>query len=750
MIAGRYRPFLISSFLTLMTLAVYWQVINSDFINLDDPSLVYNNPYVKKGVTWEGLRWASSADLDSDSPHSDFWIPATLLSHLITSQIFGMEPWGHHLVNLVLHLFNTLLLFGILYRMTGGLWPSAFVAALFAVHPLHVESVAWVTERKDVLSGLFFFLTLLSYIWYIDRPNLNRYLVVVLTFTLGLMSKPMLVTLPFVLLLLDCWPLNRLSLSDLRGPSSLNTVWKLVREKIPLFILTIGFSMTTYLSMERTEGGLALWERLPFWSRVGNSFQSYASYIHKMVWPTDLAVFYPHPEDMISISETIGPILLLMSITLFVIWRVRQQPYLAIGWFWYLGMLVPVIGLLQNGNQSMADRYTYLPLVGLFIIIAWGVPDLFGRWQFRRVLPILASGLLFLLIISTSKQVSYWRNSVSLFEHTLTVTERNYLAHTALGMALSEQNKAEEAINHFEQSLQINPTFAYTYHAMGIALAKVGRTEEAALHISEALKLKPDYAGAHYSFGVESYKAGKIEEAMDHYFTVIDINPDHAGAHYNLGHIYAEQGDITNAIERFQKAVLLNPKSIEFNNNLAEAYRKGGMTQEAMKHFKAVLRLDATDVMALTNLGVTYADMGQTEKAVTEYQTALRLDQTYLEAHYNLGLALQEQRRWQDAVQEYQATLRLQPDYWKASNNLANIYARQGRIEEAVEQFHYALRFNPDQVEMHYNLGVLYKLLGRLDEARKHYNQVLQLDPNSTTARDALKSLNPENASSPE
>lgn len=335
-----------------------------------------------------------------------------------------MDPWGHHLVNRILHLFNTLLLFGILHRITGGLWPSAFVAALFAIHPLHVESVAWVTERKDVLSGFFFFLTLSSYVRYVEHPNLNRYLLIVLTFTLGLMSKPMLVTLPFLLLLLDYWPLNRLGFSDLNRPGWFMILWKLAWEKIPLLILAIAFSFTTYLTTGRA-GGVASLEKLPLWDRLGNSLHSYAAYIHKMVWPTGLAIFYPHPEDMISISETIWPILLLMSITSVIIFRVRQQPYLAIGWFWYLGMLVPVIGILQAGDQSMSDRYTYLPLIGLFIIIAWGAPDLFGCWRFRRTLPILASGLLFLLMISTSNQVSYWRNSVSLFEHALAVTERN-------------------------------------------------------------------------------------------------------------------------------------------------------------------------------------------------------------------------------------------------------------------------------------------------------------------------------------
>ena len=386
---------LIGLFLILITIVAFWQVKNHNFINFDDHLYISENPYVTQGLTWKSIKWALTADLLTDSVHADFWIPITYLSHIVTAQVFGMDPSGHHLVNLGFHLLNVLLLFLVLQQMTHARWPSAFVATLFAIHPLHVESVAWVTERKDVLSAFFWILTMGAYLRYTKKPGLHRYLLVILLLILGLMSKPMVVTLPFVLLLLDFWPIRRITFSDGNIKRNLKKIWNFIFEKLPLFILIIGFSATTFFSMYRV-GSVDSLELIPFWSRIHNMLLSYAGYMGKIIYPKNLAIFYPHSNEPLSILQITGAGLLLLSIFILVIVRIRESPYLATGWFWYLGTLVPVIGLVQAGGQSMADRYTYIPMIGLAIMVSWGVPELFGRWPHNKPFLVLVASFIIL------------------------------------------------------------------------------------------------------------------------------------------------------------------------------------------------------------------------------------------------------------------------------------------------------------------------------------------------------------------
>jgi len=450
---------LLGLFLMILTFATFEQVRTYDFINYDDNRYITENQHVQSGLTLEGVTWAFT------TTHAANWHPLTWLSHMLDCQLYGLNPSGHHLTNLVFHIASTLLLFLVLERMTGALWRSAFVAALFALHPLHVESVAWAAERKDVLSTFFWMLTMWTYVHYVERPGFNRYLLVLLSFVLGLLSKPMLVTLPFVLLLVDYWPLGRFQFGRLSGdrrshtPKSSDTgdqksiVLRLIREKVPFFVLCAISSILTIFAQQKI-GALGSLESYTLGSRIANASVSYVRYIEKMVWPRHLAVLYPY-QQMLPIWKVLGSGLLLVGVSVLVIRAVRKHPYLGVGWFWYLGTLIPVIGLVQVGKQAMADRYTYVPLIGLFVMIAWGVPDLLAGWRFRKVVLSISTGLLLsLLMIVTNLQVKHWQNDITLFEHTLAATSNNFIIHYNLGVAFDRQGKTQEAIAHFAEALR--------------------------------------------------------------------------------------------------------------------------------------------------------------------------------------------------------------------------------------------------------------------------------------------------------
>jgi len=443
------RSLLIALVLAIATVAAYWQVHNFRFVNFDDAEYVVENPHVNTGLTWENVVWAFT------KYHSCNWHPLTWISHMLDCQIFGMDARWHHCINLALHVGSTILLFLVLTQATGATWRSAFVAGAFALHPLHVESVAWISERKDVLSTLFWMLTMWAYLQYARKPSLRRYVVTVLVFALGLMSKPMLVTMPFVLLLMDYWPLQRLSFAQVtpgttqppgRSPWRRlhNPAW-LTLEKVPLVILAGTSSVITLFVQSRTVAPLGA---IAFHIRVANACISYTKYIGKMFWPTRLAVLYPHPLDKIQIWPAVVAALLLVGITVLVFITSRRYRYLAVGWFWYLGTLVPVIGLVQVGAQSMADRYTYVPLIGLFIMIAWGLPDLLAKWRCGRgVLTVASPAILLALGILTWFQNAHWRDSLALFAHASAATKDNYMIDNYLGSELRRRGRIEERID---------------------------------------------------------------------------------------------------------------------------------------------------------------------------------------------------------------------------------------------------------------------------------------------------------------
>jgi Tfp pilus assembly protein PilF len=548
--------------LILVTVLTFSEVRKHGFVDYDDGLYVYENRLVQQGLTWNGVEEVFNR------LHLGFWFPLTWLSFMVNYEIHGLNPGGYHVTNLLLHVSNTLLLFLILRRMTGTIWQSAFVAALFAIHPLRVESVAWVTERKDMLSTFFWLLTLGGYFHYVKDPKTLRYVLVMLCFACALMAKPMVVTLPFVLLLLDYWPLKRFSFSgDRRAeieevePCGLqrSALPRLILEKVPLILLAIGISIVTLLGQSR-DGSLVSLESFPLDIRLGNALISYVSYIWKMIWPHGLAVYYPHPGHSIAILEVVGAAFLLGGISVFVARVAPRHPYLVVGWLWYLGTLVPAIGLAQSGYQAMADRFTYIPLVGLFIAVAWGANALVAKWNLHRAVPIASAGVLIpALMVCTFLQVRHWKNSATLFQHTLDVTSDNYYIHRNMGVVLTHQGRLEEAMRHFREAVRIKPDFAEVRNNIGVVLVRQGRVGEAIPHYRRALESKPDFVEVEYNLGTSLVRQGKLEEAAAHFLSALQTKSDFAEAHYCLGLVLARQGKTKQAMAHYSSALEIKP-----------------------------------------------------------------------------------------------------------------------------------------------------------------------------------------------
>ncbi len=506
--------------LTLLTGGVFRQVSEFDFLSFDDASCVVDNPHVRVGLTWEGIRWAFT------TRHHGYWQPVTWIVHMAACQRFGLNAGAHHLVNLFVHIANVLLLFGLLVRMTRSTGRSAFVAALFAIHPMHVESVVWISRLNDLLCTSFWMLTLGAYMLYTERRDRRTYLLTLAAFVIGLMSKPMIVTLPIILLLLDYWPFCRIQKS---------TNWRpLILEKIPFFLLSAASSLLTFLN-QYYGGVTATLAGLPLDVRCLNAIVAYGTYLFRLVWPDSMACLYPYnlPLPTWQIVSSLAALVVLSLVALRL--GIRRR-YVLTGWFWYLVILIPVIGIVQVGPQSMADRYTYLSYVGLFILVAWGVPDGAERISTRRagLLPVLAGLIILAFAVRAWLQVRTWKDSLTLFQHAAAVTEENYMAHNNLGILLADAGRLDEAIAQYREALRIRPTFAFTQNNMGNALMQKGKLPEAILHFNKALRLDPAYAEAHNNLGIALAKQGKLDEAIGCFMTSLKANPDNAGRQKNL------------------------------------------------------------------------------------------------------------------------------------------------------------------------------------------------------------------------
>ncbi|HSQ31260.1 MAG TPA: tetratricopeptide repeat protein [Gemmatimonadaceae bacterium] len=636
--------------LAAITIVLYLPVRHYPFIGFDDPGYVTDNGRVKGGLTLDAVRWAITAGYFAN------WHPLTWISHMVDVQLFGMNAGAHHVTNLALHVTNTLLLFGVLYRMTGALGRSATVAALFAVHPTHVESVAWVSERKDVLSTLFWMLTLWAYWAYTRKPGLGRYLLVAVSFALGLMAKPMLVTLPCALFLLDVWPLRRAVLGE-----SPRAVWlRLIYEKLPLLALAAASSVITFV-VQRNSGAVESLTILPIPIRISNAILAYWGYIEKLVWPSGLALLYPYPKN-IYVGSVLLVLALLIAITVVVARAARSRPYLLIGWLWFMGTLVPVIGIVQVGKQPMADRYTYLPSIGLFIMLAWGLTELLQRARAPKALAAaLSVGAVAMFAVVASAQVERWQSSIDLWEHTIAVTGDNYLAENNLGWDLAQANRSAEAIPHYEASIRLSPRFVGGHTNLALALVAVGRYEEAVAQYKYALQIEPKNYLVHGNLGFALSHLGRLDDAVSEFDEAIRLKSDYVEALNGLGLALARKGDIDGAIRNYNEALRYMPKFPEAHNNLGAALASQGKLEEATRQFAEAIRLKPVFADAHNNFGVALSTQGKLDEAIAQFTEAVKNDPNHAKAHYGLGLALERQGKMSDAAREFSTVLRLQP-----------------------------------------------------------------------------------------
>ncbi|MGB5217875.1 MAG: tetratricopeptide repeat protein [Smithella sp.] len=557
-ITSKEKILIIYVLLAAMTLAVFWQVNQYGFV-FDDVQYVTNNNYVKSGFTWEGIYWAFT------NTTSNLWNPLIWLSLMFDYHLFGLNAGGYHMNNLILHILNSFLLFWLFNRITKSIWESAFIAALFAIHPMHVESVAWITERKDVLSSFFFMLTLCLYVYYTEEPNIKRYLLVLTVFVFALMSKPMVVTLPVIMILLDYWPLKRFD--SYKG----NIILWQMKEKATFFILSLSFAAITIYVMNDPDV-----QYFPLSSRISNAPVAFITYLGKTFWPKDMAAFYPFPAQR-PMWQIIAASLLIIYISITVIVLTKRLPYLLMGWLWFCIMILPVIGLIQNGYYAMADRYHYLPSIGITILLIWSISYLVqGNTRFKKIVTPAGITALAILAVLAWRQSGYWKSSLDLWSHALEVTRDNFVAHNNLGAALNEEKKSREAIHHYNEAIRLKNDYYYAYNNRGNAYAVLGEDHHAIEDYHKAIHLNSHYTEAFYNLGNTYNKLGQYEYAIDNYNKVILMKPDDASAYNNRGNAYNRSGQYQRAIADYNQAIRLNPGNKQTYFNRIHAYFKSG------------------------------------------------------------------------------------------------------------------------------------------------------------------------------
>jgi tetratricopeptide (TPR) repeat protein len=727
-------PLLLVVAVVALTAAVYAPVRGYDFVSIDDPIYITQNPHLRAGLTWSAVSGAFT------STYANFWHPLTLLSLMVDVALFGMHAGPLHVTNVLLHLCSSLALFLALLRMTGAPWRSAFVTALFALHPLHVESVAWIAERKDVLSTLFWMLTLWAWAGYARAGNRWFYGLALFLFALGLMAKPMLVMLPFTLLLLDVWPLGRVALNGDRTTGgrlgALGDWSPLIREKIPFFALAAASGVAAFVVQQRG-GAVADLESLPFLPRVANALVACVTYVVKMFWPSGLSVYYPHPAT-VAVWPVVGSLAVLVGVSVAVTRLLSRQPWLAVGWFWYLVTLLPVSGLIQVGSHAMADRYTYVPLLGLFVMAAWGVPALVGPGRARQwALGAIATCVVLACAVSARAQVTTWKDSVTLWRHALDVMPDNYFAHNALGLVLSDRSP-EEAADHFAAASRLAPDYPHPHNNLGLLLAQQGKMSEAIAQYEEALRYAPDFALAHVNLGNALLKIGRAEPALDHFRTALRLGPRSAVALIGLGNGLMALGRLREATNEFEEALRLDPALAEGHFDLGNAQQRLGHLDAAVGHYRQALHLGADSADLRNNLAVTLQKLGRVDEAMTELREALRRAPESVAAHNNLGSVLLAAGRLEEAAGQYHEALRLSPDDAEARMNLGNALFDMGRLDEALREHERAVEVAPRSADAHFNLASTLLALGRPAEAVVHYQATLGLEAGTADVHVAL------------
>lgn len=678
--------------------AVFGQTLRFDFINYDDELYIHGNPIVTKGLCWPGISHAFSGF------YKLTYFPLTVVTHMVDWQIYGMRAGGHHLTNVLLHTAAALFLFYTLRKMTGALWRSAFVALLFAVHPLRAESVAWVTGRKDLLSGLFFMLTLMCYARYVrlckshggitkaenkgvSHTGMVAYLLALFFFGCGLLSKPAILTVPLLLPLLDYWPLGRFACQKTPG-----LIASLCVDKLPFALLAIADGLITLVSQATTFGAFQ-GRALPW--RACNALLSYADYLGHIFWPVNLMVGYPRPEAHFAGAELASAAVLITFLSVVSLVARRRCPYLLVGWLWYLILFLPVMYNMQAGEQAHADRYAYLPQIGLNIMVVWAAADLCSvkrRWR----VPLGFAAVVISMVLATlcAIQTSHWRDSVTLWTHCIQCNGANATAHNNLGVVFTRANQMAEAMRHFELAIKVRPENADAYNNLGDALAQQGRTSEAIELYEKALQIYPDYAEAHSNLGGALAQQGKAGEAIEHYERALQIDPDYAEAHSNLGLTLAEQGRFDEAVRHHERALALQPASAKAHNNLGLALAGQQRFKEAIEQFARAIELQPNFPLAHYNWGNTLARQGKLDGAIQHYQAALQLKPDFEQAHtthYNLGVLKIQQRDVPEALQHYQRALELRPDFAQAHFNLGLLLLEQGNRTEGIQHCEQAL-----------------------------------------------------------
>jgi protein O-mannosyl-transferase len=647
---ARHRPSLVISLvLGLMTFLLYLPIVRNGFVNYDDQGYITGNAHVSQGLSWPGIVWAFKSDDLAN------WHPLTWISHMADCQWFGLNPAGHHFTNILLHTANTLLLFFLLRQMTSQVWPSAFVAAFFGWHPLHVESVAWASERKDVLSAFFWLLTMMVYVKYVRKPGVFIYLLALVLFACALMSKPMAVTLPFVLLLMDFWPLNRLAPTSQNTAANLpnqkpggywRTIVFLVGEKLPFFALSLADCYITFLA-QKNGGAVLSVSALPFSYRLANALWSYLRYISSSLCPTGLCVIYPYKVHLPVVLVTISILLLIIWSVLFLLWR-KKFPYLLVGWLWFLGTLVPTIGLVQVGAQSMADRYMYIPSIGLFILIIWSVSDLI---RFRPPLRIfclfVGTAALALCLIATSVQINYWRNTITLFTHAIKVTGDNSVAYCCLGLGYEKAGDKSDAMALYVKSLKIEPNYLPVQYAIGRMLLDNGDYLAAKSHFDYAEEIKPDSAQTHWFLAYTLEKMTNTDGALLEFSNALSLQPDYSDARYGL----------------------------------AVALTTAGRTNDALAQYRAEVKFHSDDPESYYNLGLALLDNRQFADAEKEFTLELRLAPAELRAHYRLAQALAGEHKFAEAAAQYRAALQILPNFPDATKELNTLLAAHPELK---------------------------------------------------------------------
>ncbi|MGA2092580.1 MAG: tetratricopeptide repeat protein [Sedimentisphaerales bacterium] len=657
----KYLILIVCAALAIVTLAVYWSVGNYEFIDFDDDAYVFKNSTVQSGLSLQNIKWAFT------TVHCSYWHPLTWFSLMLDCQLFGVKAGPMHLVNVAFHIANTLLLFIIFNRMTKRLWPSAFIAALFAFHPLNVESVAWIAERKNVLSTLFWLLTMLAYVRYAEKPKSSRYIITLIAFTLGLMSKPMLVTLPFVLLLLDFWPLDRFS-------NQQSAISNLFLEKLPFIFLSAILCIITFIAQQKV-GAMAV---MPLKERIANAVVSYLAYIEKLFMPVNLAVLYPYPAGLIQLTKIIIFALFLILLTVLLLYYGRRFKFLAFGWLWYLGTLVPVIGIIQVGAQTMADRYAYVPFIGLFVIIAFGAADFLKTVPFKKIaLTALASVSLIACIALTSIQLKYWQNSISLFERTLALTKNNFNILNNYGTTLVGLKKYKQAVQYLAKAVELCPEAPDFHNNLGASLKGTGRLDEAIEQYKIALKLDPGYGLAHQNLAIALAIKGDYDGAIEQYKIYLGPNANVAELYQDLARLLVEEGKTGDAAGQLEKALAVNPDSVKILTGLGYALAQSGKPDQAVEYYYKALQLDPNNILVHGRLAMALGAIGKIDDAIVQCRIVLAADPNDAEMHNNLGILLRARGQLNEAAESFRKALQIDPNFQPARENLNALAQKQ-------------------------------------------------------------------------